>query len=338
MVDFQKLYRKCSRANLLGKSCHELQHFLDKSGSILTINEHAVSSFKSIEGYAVQTDACRAFFPKQTVAELRVKESSRLYYIREQCLKVDFVTPPFMQNQFLGEFAKAIETGSDLEKVAEEFAPRMYGLEGISALSVEIYRKNSDFTKYSSQINESIEAFYLGLNRVAITSLMPCIEGIIRDIGIKIGISCEEHVNVKQFVNILKKIQQRIITNLVFYDFDWVPSDFKSISLHDGFNEQIQMVESLKYYLNNGLYQHTASYQGSTNLNRNGVVHGFITDFSSPVNFYRLITVLNMLYVCSVLTGNNGSLFYPPTSDESKVLEKRLASMIIFQRVLNGNA
>ena len=208
MVDFQTLYRKCSRANLLGKPCHELQDFLDKSGSILAINEHTVSSFKDIEGYAVQTDACRAFFPKQTVAEL--KASSHLDYIREQCLKVDFVTPPFMQNQFLGEFAKAIETGSDLEKIAEEFAPRMYGLEGISALSVDIYRKNSGFTKYSSQIDESIEAFYLGLNRVAITSLMPCIEGIIRDIGIKIGIPCEEHVNVKDFVKILEKIQQRI--------------------------------------------------------------------------------------------------------------------------------
>lgn len=336
MVDYQTIYRKCSRANLLGKPCHELQLFLDKSGSVLTINEHTVSSFKPIEGYSVQTDACRAFFPKQTVAEL--KASSHLDYIREQFLKVDFVTPPFMQNQFLGEFAKAIETGSDLEKVAEEFAPRMYNIEGLSALSVDIYRKNSDFAKYSSQIDEAIEAFCLGLNRVAITSLMPCIEGIIRDIGIKIGISCEEHVNVKQFINILKKIQQRIITDLVFYEFDWVPSDFKSISLHDGFNEQIQMVESLKYFLNNCLYQHTASYQGNTNLNRNGVVHGFITNFSSPVNFYRLITVLNILYVCSVLTGNNGSLFHPPTSDASKLLEKRLTSIILFKRVLNENA
>ncbi|MDO8343040.1 MAG: hypothetical protein Q7T48_07570 [Cellvibrio sp.] len=214
----------------------------------------------------------------------------------------------------------------------------MYNLEGLSALSVDIYRKNNDFTEYSSQIDESIEAFCLGLNRVAITSLMPCIEGIIREIGIKIGISCEEHVNVKQFVNILKKIQQKIIANIVFYGFDWVPSDFKSISLHDGFNEQIQMVESLKYFLNNGLYQHTASYQGSTNLNRNGVVHGFITNFSSQVNFYRLITVLNMLYVCSVLTGNEGSLFHPSASEESKLLEKRLASIIIFKRALNGNA
>lgn len=252
MVDFKKLYRKCSRANLLGKSCHELQDFLDKSGSILTVNEHTVSSFKSIEGYAIQADACRAFFPKQTVAEL--KTNSYLNYIREQCLKVDFVTPPFMKNQLLSKFAQAIEIGSDLEKVAKEFALRMYDLEGISALSVEIYRKNSDFTKYSSQIDESIEAFYLGLNRVAITSLMPFIEGIIRNIGIKIGISCEEHVNVNQFVKILEKIQQRIIKNTVFYDFDWIPSDFKSISLHDRFNEQIQMVESLKYFLNNGLF------------------------------------------------------------------------------------
>lgn len=337
MVDFQALYRKCSRANLLGKPFHELQVFLDKSGSILTINEHTVSSFKSIEGYAIQTDTCRAFFPKQTVAELK-KASSNLDYIREQCLKVDFVTPPFMQNQFLSEFAKAIEAGSDLEKVAEKFASRMYGLESISALSVEIYLKNSDFIKYSSQINESIEAFYLGLNRVAITSLLPCIEGIIRDIGIKIGVSCEDNINVNQFVKILKKVQQRIIKNLVFYDFDWVPSDFKSIDFHDGFNEQIQMVESLKYFLINGLYQHTASYQGSTNLNRNGVVHGFITDFSSPVNFYRLITVLNMLYVCSVLTGNNGSLFHPTTSGASKLLEKRLASIMLFQSILNGSA
>jgi hypothetical protein len=333
MVDFQTLFRKCTRAKLLGKSSYELQEFLDKSGSILTINEHTVSSFKSIEGHSVKADSCKAFFPKQTVAELEV--NSRLNYIREQCLKIDFVTPPFMTNQFLGEFAKAIETGINLENVAEEYAPKMHNIEGISALIVDVYRENSDFAKYSSQIEEAIEAFYLGLNRVAITSLMPCIEGVIRDIGIKIGISCEEHVKVNQFVSILKKIQQRIIKNLVFYDFDWVPSDFTAISFHDGFNEQIQMVESLKYFLNKRLYQHTASYKGSTNLNRNGVIHGFITNFNSPVNFYRLITVLNMLYVCSVLTGNNESLFHPETSEASKLLEKRLNKILIFKKVLN---
>ncbi|MDO8343041.1 MAG: hypothetical protein Q7T48_07575 [Cellvibrio sp.] len=119
MVDFQTIYRKCSRANLLGEPCHVLQQFLDKNGSVLIVTDHTVSSFKSIEGYALQSDACRAFFPKQSVEEL--KASSHLHYIREQCLKVDFVTPPLMKNQFLRQFAKAIETGANLEKVAEEF-------------------------------------------------------------------------------------------------------------------------------------------------------------------------------------------------------------------------
>lgn len=333
MIDFPTLYRKCLRQNKLGVTSDEMQNFLDSGKSMLVVTDHTVTSFRDIKGFKIQADDCVGFFPKEIASNLYVP--SGINFIRDQCLKADFVLPPLMTMGFLSEFAKAIANASDIERVAENYFPRMFNLESLSALHSEIYAKNSDFEIYSDQIKEAIEAYCLGLNKVAVTALLPCIEGIIRKLGLKIGLKCSEHVSLNQFIVILEKIQKLVI-NKIFSDFDWVPSDYKKVALHDCTNEQIQIVESLICFLRNALYKNTIEYQGSTNLNRHGVLHGLISNFNSHVNFFRLITVLNALYVCSLLTGNTGSLFHPPANDDSRKLENRLLKINLFRIELDG--
>ena len=333
MVNFRALYRKCLRQKKLGSTSDEMQRFLDNSRSILIVTDHTVSSFGNIQGFKIQAESCVAFFPKEEPTKLHTP--SGVNFVRDQCLKADFVLPPLMAMGFLNEFAQAISSSDNIESVAESYLPRMFDLGSLSALYTEIYAKNCDFRIYSNQIQEAIEAHCLGLNKVAVTALLPCIEGIIRTLGIKIGLSCSEHVSLHQFIDILEKIQKLVIDK-VFSEFDWVPSNYRAVEFHDCTNEQIQIIQSLIFFLKNALYKNTLIYQGSTNLNRHGVLHGLISNFSSHVNFFRLITVLNALYVGSLLTGSSGSLFHPSENDTSRALENRLSKIKLFKVVLDG--
>lgn len=326
MVDFTKIYRKYLRSKMQNKSVEEVKEFISSLGfSAVEVKEHTCNSFVKIDGFLIHVDTCKGFFPKLAAKELNKNES--LSFTRDELGKVDFIVPPFMRNEFVWEFTSAISNSKTPDSTALSFARRMYPVSDIAAIFTEYYQKNHIIGKYYDQLVETLKAFYLGLYSAAITSIIPPMEAIVRDIGVQLELNCQDDVGKEQLIEILKRLQRRIIDRNVFQNA-WVPSDFKSVKLHDQFNEQIQMIESLKYFLENRLYQHTSNYLGTSNLNRNGIVHGFLTDFNSEVNYYRLITVMNMLYVCSSLIGK-GSLFHPNQSNESKVLEHQLTKIKI---------
>jgi len=204
MVDFQKLYRKCLRQSVLGKSSDELQLFL---GNYLIVNDYTVNSSTLIRGYSIQSENCRGFFPKQAVSELST--ASGLTYVRKQFRKVDFIIPPFMKRDNLDCFCEKIKTSNDLEKLAFEYFSVFYNKSLLENCHIEIYRKCIDFKDYDTQIQEAIEAYHFGLHHVAITALLPCIEGILRNIGLKVGIDCADHITKNQLVSILEKTKKK---------------------------------------------------------------------------------------------------------------------------------
>lgn len=336
--EFQVAYRKCLRTGALKKGIDNVRETISKCIDDFKVEEAEVSSFRKIAGYKVTVSGNQGFFPKESVSELCQKYN--LIWLRESFLKAGFVTPPLLAMGFISKIASEINSTNDpeIEKVIKKYGPLMYSTRSLASLYENIYSVNPILATYSKQIRECIEAFQFGLFGVAITGLMPCIEGIIRDIGMRLGISCEEHISINQFIEIVERLQKRDIKELVFYGYLWVPVDFLSIELHDHFNERIQFVQSLKFYLKNSLYMHTQEFDGATGLNRNGVLHGFITNFHSAENFYRLITVVNLLYVCALIAGGSGSMFHPNIPESPTEFEKRLLSIAVLRVSLEKNA
>ncbi len=332
---FRSAYRKCLRTNALKKNIECVREIISTCVDDFQIEKAHVDSFIRIEGYKVVISGSAGFFPKEKTQEL--EQEYHLRWLRETFLKAEFVSPPLLAYEFLSEIAKEIMNAtspSEIEQVIQKHGPRMYPIKSLASLHENIYRLNPIVSPYSKQIQECIEAFHFGLFGAAITGLIPCIEGIIRDTGKKINIACDEHVSLHQFIDIIEKLQQRILKKYVFREYSWAPVDFMNIDFHDHFNEQIQILQSLKFYLNNSLYMHTQSFSSATGLNRNGVVHGFITNFNSAENFYRLVTVLNLLYVCTLFAGESGSMFHPPIPDTPTKFETRLRAISAMKEML----
>jgi len=239
------------------------------------------------------------------------------------------VLPPYYQMGFLLPTAGAIEKASssaDREALASELLKNMYSVSAIADLCLGVFKKKKAMAAFYSYIVESVEAHVLGMHRAAILALIPCIEGIIRNIGTDIGKTIPNEINKKDFLSVLAEVQKRDIRG-AFQGYDWVPDELMSIQIFDRFHERVQMLESIKFFIDCSLYMDTRHYENTTGLNRHGIVHGFITDFASEANYLRLFTLLSALSVVCILTGDDGSLFFPVSTPESEAWARWLSKL-----------
>lgn len=331
MVDFKKLYRFYRRDKSKHTSETVLQ-LLERNGfRNANVAEGMIPGFKRIHGFNISIDSCYAFFPQHDF--LDTGNVSALVYGREVLAEIEFVYPPFCSYGFVQRFVSSMVSAPKNEDLILAYAKEMFSLDSLSVLFTEKYKLNNDIAPYYQQLLESLYAHCMGWHRVAVTSLIPCIEGVVRSIGVSLDSKFEKVVSAKDLDEILKLVCKYVIDRNLPKG-TWVPDDLRSLSYHDSFDEQIQMVQSLRYFIKQKLYSHTDNYSGDARLNRNSVVHGFVDSYNSPVNFYRLIVVLNSLYVCSALVGRGGSLFFPsPTNSSRQLLDKlnkvNLAGLVV---------
>lgn len=292
----------------------------------LDIQEITLKNFIDIPGYRVTVDCESAFFPKNLESMNRTSGIGRM---RSAFLLGDVVFPPYYQMGLLSPAAASIEQAScpeDREALTSELLKRMYDENAIANLCLGVFKKKKAMTAFYGYIVESVEAHVLGMHRAAILALIPCIEGIIRNIGTDISKAIPDEINKKDFLSVLTEVQKRDIRR-TFHSYTWVPNELMSIQVFDGFHKRVQMLESIKFFIDRSLYLDTRLYKNATGLNRHGIVHGFITEFASEANYLRLFTLLSALSVVCILSGDNGSLFFPVATPESEAWALRLSKL-----------
>lgn len=301
-----------------------------------SVTRHDVLSSRKVSGFLIDIDSCLAFFPEFGFNVPQDKSS--LSHCRDVLAKHDCVYPPFIQRSLIEGFVRSLEasseSGSDPETVTSIFTSKMLSFDDIACLYVCCYSCNKDISSFKEHILESAYSYSAGWYKVAITSLLVCIEGVIRNIGVNLDEKYEGVVSLEKLHNIIVRVQKEIIHSLLPLA-TWVPIELKTVSFYDNFDERVQIVESLRSFVESKLYASTSKYSSSTKLNRHGVIHGLIDGFDSPVNYRRLLLVLNSLYYCSVISGRGGSLFLPSSTDASKDLLERLNRISIAGFVLN---
>jgi hypothetical protein len=210
-----------------------------------------------------------------------------------------------------------------LSLVLNEF----YDTFSIAIFCTEIYSLNPSIKPFYTNILEATECYFLGKNKASILTLIPTIEGIIRNLGKLIGFTIENEVGISHLIKVLKKIQEFDIKHNIFTEYNWFPKLEMNVDYFDKFHERIQLIGSVIYYLEQSLYVSTKHYNKTSKLNRHGVVHAFIAEYDDPTNFLRLITLINALALANnIVIG--GSPMHPPASPSSQNLEKHFKECI----------
>lgn len=323
MTDFAGIYRSCKRSQALGKGLKAVQENLQRMGlEYVSVVDARICAFHTIDGYKLTTLEGTAFFPSQPLASV----NSGVAWMRASFAEADIVVPPYYQMGFLHENAgKILKATTHAEKMSlgSEMLHYMYPADGMAELICGVWSKRRTFDEFHAQLVEAAKAYCLGLYGVAITGLLPCIEGVVRQLGVLSGVPVEDSVSIRVLTKVFRKLQRRELV-MMLDGYDWYPESEITVSYLDGFHERVQMFESISSYLESKLYLHTDSVPEYLTLNRHGIAHGLFKGYATKENFLRLFNLLSALSFAAAMAEGRGSLMHPGSTVESAELTASL--------------
>lgn len=222
---------------------------------------------------------------------------------------VGWFIPPYTQRQFLDMAANKLAVDCSLDALRVLLTP-LYSPENMAAMIVERYPFVPYICEYKEIISESAEAHFLGLKHVAVSGLMPVIEGVGRKVAKSRGLNDGAYIKT-----IFKEIACSVKAEYLAANSS-VESEIAS------------MMDSFIEFTSNNLYIDSKSYQLSDKTNRHGILHGAYADidYGDKLNFYKAIGAVDFLcFVVSMKTSGVSLMAAAPTPSSTKTALRYLA-------------
>lgn len=332
-MEFAEVYKRCKKSQALKSGIKSVEACLKRIGcAYIDVAPVEVNYFATVLGYRLTTLEGTAFFPVDLAL---IPSNSYVGWLRDAFISADVVVPPYYQMGFLGSYAKRItlescEEGKRL--IGTEMLQVAYPTDGIAELICGVLAKRNTYEQYHDQLIESAKAYCLGLFGVAITGLLPCIEGVVRRLGLQVGLGVESEVSIRQLMKVFDRLKAKELA-MMFDGYDWLPRELDAKFLAR-FHERVQMYDGIAQYFMGKLYLHTAGAPEYLTLNRHGISHGLFEGYATADNFLRLFNLLSALSMVAAIAEGRGSLMHPGTTAESVQLTAKLRACERLQPVL----
>ncbi|WP_280550738.1 hypothetical protein [Halomonas sp. 11-S5] len=227
---------------------------------------------------------------------------NNLDYHKQAFNSVGWFIPPYVQLGFLGNVAKQINDNNVCGNTLAPYLAPIYSPDNLAAMVSERYHAVPFINEYHEIIAESVEAHFLGLNHIAVSGLMPVIEGAGRKIADSRSVTVTSIKSV--FQNLAIDCKDDVTTNNI-----------------GAVGEIVSMMDAFIEFTDNNLYISSNNYTLNDNTNRHGILHGAFSDsdYGEPLNFYKSIGAIDFLCFVSALRAPI-SCFAPSTTDESQAL------------------
>ena len=227
---------------------------------------------------------------------------NNLDYHKEAFNSVGWFIPSYVQLGFLGRIAKQINDDNVCESTLAPYLAQIYSPENLSSMVSERYHAVPFINEYHEIIAESVESHFLGLNHIAVSGLMPVIEGAGRKLADSRSVTVTSIKSV--FQNLAIDCKDDVTTNQI-----------------GAVGEIISMMDAFIEFTDNHLYIHSNNYTLSDNTNRHGILHGDFSDsdYGEPINFYKSIGAIDFLCFIAALRAPI-SFFAPESTAQSQAL------------------
>ena len=230
-----------------------------------------------------------------------LKDRARAERLAKTFKEVDWLLPAYLASGSVLKFADAIETASPDQRLAlmRLTLEGTYDAEYLAAMLLGLYSNTLHVKDFAQHIDESIKAFFSGYKLVAVVAMVPVIEGIVR----KMASRASRDIGVG--------------TGKLKVEFDHIVERERT-SLNC-YGERLVMLEVLRDFIRERFLEKTDKYDGLNHFNRHGIVHGIYDKYGVDLNFFRLITLLDLLcFSIGMIEG--GPVFAPKTTRESSQL------------------
>ena len=227
---------------------------------------------------------------------------------------VGWFIPPYVMLAFLGRLAKDISvkgsnfTQSDLEA----WLSQVYSPDHLAAMVSERYSVTPYINEYQGIIAQSVEAHFLGLDHVAVSGLMPVIEGAGKKIAKSRDVPWVNKSSINIFIDLAEDCKADAIKNNL-----------------GAVGEVVSMIDSFTDFAKNHLYISSDKYPLPDNTNRHGILHGAFSDvdYGKPINFYKAISAIDFLCFISAFRANI-SWLAPNYTERARSLSKYYSECI----------
>jgi hypothetical protein len=227
---------------------------------------------------------------------------------------VGWFIPPYVTLGFLNHLSQEISAkGSAFsQKDLEAWLSIVYSPENLAAMVSERYGVTPFVNEYRIIIAEAVEAHFLGLSHVAVSGLMPVIEGAGKKLANSRNVTCSSITNV--FVNLANDCKVDVSKNNI-----------------GAIGEIVSMMDSFIDFAKNHLYISSSNYALPDNTNRHGILHGAFTDvdYGEPINFYKSIAAIDFLCFVSAFRASISWLSPSPTLQSQQLCNYYKACMLL---------
>ena len=171
---FGEVYRQFKRVNPGCDDNEKLNKVLDNVFGVgnYSSNPASIRAMEEIKGFCVCYSDYKIFIPCQSALDLKMEN---LKYYADAFSQAEIIIPAYMPMGVLGPLSKEIIISSDKEaklKHGDMALTTMFPSAVLARLSVDHYSKFSDLDACLVQIRETVEAYCMGLYRLAITALL----------------------------------------------------------------------------------------------------------------------------------------------------------------------
>lgn len=224
--------------------------------------------------------------------------------------QVDLPVPAYVNSETLGKIARDIETATSPEGRLEAMRRNLasiYTKENLAKMLLARYSTVMHVQDFLPQIGDAFKAHFSGLRYASIVTLLTVIEGVVRKMAIRAS----------------RDVGQG--TRKLLIEFDQIVEREKNSS--NPYGERIAMLEGLRDFIRNNLLKKTDDYTGLDELNRHGIDHGIYSEYGDENNFYRMVTILNLVCISVGLMEGRCSFFAPEPTLESRKLAAYYADL-----------
>jgi hypothetical protein len=240
-----------------------------------------------------------------------------LTFLRETFSRVGWFIPPYIRLGALGRVAK------DIHDRGDQFGPDdlesaltlIYDAGGMAAMVSERYPLTPCIRDYQVTIGEAVEAHFLGLDHVAVSGLIPVIEGAGRQLAQARGLGASTIKDV--FKTLAADCKQEAISKQL--------GDIEEVA---------SMMDSFSSFTTDYLYVNSSSYPGADGTNRHGILHGAYADthYGRPLNFFKTVAAVDFLTFVSSFRAHL-SWLAPDTTTRSTQLAQYYLMLMRLKRV-----
>jgi hypothetical protein len=222
---------------------------------------------------------------------------------------IGWFVPPYVSVGLLGTVAREITLamGQLTEDRVEAILGFIYGPDRLASMVVSRYPQTSVVNLYKETIAEAIAAHFSGFHHVAVSGLIPVVEGIGRELARQRGLNHAGYVK-SVFCDLFTEAKQDAWKRRI------------------GATQEIEdMLNVFLRFLNEYFFEDSDSYPLLDKTNRNGILHGAYKDaeFGRPINFFKTISAVDILTLVSALKMPKVSGLAPDYTPESKALAER---------------